>query len=306
MKAEKKRVLITGGTGLIGTRLAAMLLAEGYEVALLTRAKARNGAYPTFTWDIASRRIEEGALQNLYGIVHLAGAGVADKRWTAKRKSEIIRSRTQSTALLIDELKKVAVKPSVFVGASAIGYYGADTGERLLDETSPVGDDFLAHVVEAWEASYQPIDELGIRKALIRVGIVLSKDGGALVELSAPIRWGVGAALGSGSQWMSWIHIEDICRVFMRALEDESWSGVYNGVAPNPVTNKTLTRLAAKALGRPLLLPAVPAFALRLVLGEMALIVLGGNKVSGKRLLDAGFQFRYADAAAAVQAALGR
>lgn len=301
MEAKNKKILITGGTGLIGTRLSAMLQSEGYEVVLLSRSNEAESPYQVYAWDIAGKRIEEGALQNLYGIVHLAGAGVAEKRWTSKRKREIIESRTASTALLIEGLKNVVQRPSVFVGASGISYYGMDTGDQLVDENSPDGEGFLAEVVKAWEASYAPVARLGIRMALIRTGIVLSKDGGALAELSSPIRWGVGAALGNGRQWMSWIHLDDLCRIFIQALENESWKGIYNGVAPNPVTNKTLTGLAAKALRRPLWLPSVPAFALRLVLGEMALMVLCGNKVSCQKLLNEGFKFTYTDAGTTIQ-----
>ena len=304
MNSNKKKVLITGGTGLIGSRLSAHLHKRGYEVALLSRAKETDAPYQTFTWDIPRKQVEEGAFTNLYAVIHLAGANVADKRWTSNRKELLIKSRTESIALLAEQLRKEQQKPSVFLGVSAIGYYGIDSGKTLLDEAAPPGDDFLAGVVRKWEAAYSPIESLGIRTALIRVGIVLSKDGGALAELASPIRWGFGAPLGSGDQWMSWIHIDDVCRIFVHLLENETCHGIYNGVAPEPVTNRTLTRLAAKALKRPLWLPNVPAFALRLALGELAQVVLGSNRVSCGKLLRSGFEFEHSHAPEAIEKAL--
>lgn len=298
MESKSRKVLITGGTGLIGKHLAPLLQKAGYAVFLLSRSGQKGKSY---IWNIKEEYIEKGALENLYGVIHLAGAGIADKRWTNARRRKLLTSRTESSGLLIRELKKQVQKPSVFIGMSAIGYYGMDTGNVLIDETTPPGSDFLAELVKSWEASYHPVDELGIRKALIRTGIVLSKDGGALSRLAAPVKLGLGAALGNGKQWMSWIHIDDLCRIFLKILDDESWAGIYNGVAPNPVTNNTLTHLAAKTLKRPVWLPPVPGFALKLALGDLAEIVLGGNKISCQKLLDHGFQFSFTEAELAIQ-----
>ena len=302
METKGRKVLITGGTGLIGMHLTALLQKAGYSVFLLSRSGKKGKSY---TWDIKEGYIENGAIENLYAVVHLAGAGIADKRWTNARRRELLKSRTESSGLLIRALAKQEHKPSVFIGMSAIGYYGMDTGNMLIDETTPPGADFLAELVQTWEASYDPLDQLPIRKALIRTGIVLSRDGGALPRLAAPVKFGIGAALGNGQQWMSWIHIDDLCRIFLKILDDESWEGIYNGVAPNPVTNITLTHLAAKTLKRSVWLPPVPGFALKLALGDLAQIVLGGNKVSCQKLLDHGFRFSFTEAELAIQDILG-
>lgn len=301
----RQRVLITGGTGLIGRRLALILAAEGYEVALLSRAEAKAGPFSTYRWDIEKQYAEEEAFSDLYGIVHLAGAPIADKRWTARQKRVIVESRVKSVQLLAQCLEKQTQKPSVFIGASAIGYYGADTGDELLTEEAPAGSDFLADVVKKWEQAYEPIAEMGIRMALIRAGVVLSPDGGALPKLVRPVRWGVGAALGSGRQWMSWIHIQDVCRMFVWLLKQEQLAGVFNGVSPEPVTNSEFTGRAAGVLRRPLWLPRVPGFVLKAALGEMAGMVLGGNRVSAEKLQKAGFTFRFPTINEALQDLLG-
>ncbi len=297
---QGKRVLITGGSGLIGARLSKLLTNKGFEVAWLSRSRNPNAEFKTYQWNVERGEIDKDALENLYGVVHLAGAGVAEKRWTEARKKEIIESRTKSTSLIIGRLLEQKERPKVFVGASAIGYYGLDTGDTLLNEDSAAGSDFLAQVVKAWEVSSEPLLATEIRRVLVRVGIVLSKDGGALKELAAPIKWGFGAPLGNGRQWMSWIHVDDLCRLFVEALENESYEGIYNGVAPHPATNRELTAAAAKVLNKPLWLPPVPAFALKLVLGEMSGIVLGGNKVSGEKVRAQGFSVEYADLSGAL------
>jgi len=289
-----KRILITGGSGLIGRELSRLLTDRGFEVIWLSRFRNLSAQFKTFQWNVEKGEIDAGALDNLYGVVHLAGTGVAERRWTKSRKAEILESRTKSTSLLVGHLIRQKVQPKVFVGASAIGYYGLNTGDELVTEKSPAGSDFLAGVVKAWEGSYEPLASSGIRRVIIRVGIVLSADGGALKELAAPIRWGFGSPLGTGKQWMSWIHVQDLCRLFAAVLENEAYAGVYNGVGPEPATNRELTVAVAKALGKPMWLPPVPAFALRLALGEMSGIVLGGNRVSCERIENQGFTFEHA------------
>jgi uncharacterized protein len=270
-----------------------LLTEAGYEVAWLSRSSGTADKYKTYTWDIEGGVIQDGALEGLKAVVHLAGAGVADKRWTEARKKLILESRTKSTALLMEKLSGIGLKPKVFVGASAIGYYGADTGDAMVDEKSPAGDDFLAQVVKSWEASSAPIEGMGIRRVLIRVGVVLSNNGGALPQLLAPLKFGFGAPLGTGKQWMSWIHIDDLCRLFLEAIENTAYTGVYNGVSPSPVTNKEITKEAAKVLNKPLWLPPVPGFVLKVALGEMAQIVLGGSKISSKKAEEMGFKYDY-------------
>lgn len=286
------KILITGASGLIGKRLTEMLLEKGHEVRHLGRTK-KQGAPRTFRWDIQKRFIEKGAIENIDTIIHLAGAGIADKPWTDERKREIIESRTLSTRLLYLELKKGNHKVSSFISASAIGYYGFRDKENLLTEEDGPGNDFLAQVVKKWEDEVNEISALGIRLVKIRIGIVLSKDGGALPEIAKPVRFYVGAPLGTGKQNISWIHIDDLCALFVQAVEDNSLSGTYNGVGPYPVTNKQLTLAIAKTMGKPILLPFIPTFVLRLLLGEMANLVLYGCKVSSEKLKATGFKYKF-------------
>ena len=280
----KETVLITGGTGLVGRRLTALLLEKNYDVAYLSRRKENIEGITVYRWDIEKGYIEDQALETADYIIHLAGAGVADKRWTAKRKQEIVESRTKSIELIAKELQSRPFKVKAFVAASAIGFYGADTGNEHLNESHPSGSDFLAHVTRSWENASELMDNVGIRTTKLRIGIVLSSEGGALPKIAAPVRWGLGAALASGKQWVSWIHIDDLCRLFIEALENEKWQGIYNAVGPQPVTNLEFTRQIGKVLKRPLWLPNVPAFALQLAFGEMAEVVLGGNYVLNQRI----------------------
>ncbi|MEM9326648.1 MAG: TIGR01777 family oxidoreductase [Bacteroidota bacterium] len=292
------KVLITGGSGLVGSYLSEMLTTEGFEVSHLSRSIRGTRKYTTFQWDVRAGELDEAALQ-VDHIIHLAGAGVADERWTDRRKKEIYDSRIQSTALLYSELAKHQVKLKSFVAASAIGLYGTDTGDELLHEASASADDFLAEVVKDWEKEALKIEALDIPVARIRIGVVLAREGGALAKIAQPVRWGVGAPLGNGKQYISWIHIKDLCRIFHWALTEPS-SDVFNATAPTPVTNAELTRKIANVLKRPLFLPPVPAFAMKLMLGEMASIVLGGNNVSSQRLVDAGFKFEFTQAEEAI------
>lgn len=288
-------VLITGGSGLVGTRLSELLLEQGYSVRHLSRTPGDDDSpIITYLWDIRQQYINPEALTGVDYVVHLAGAGVADQRWTESRKQAILESRTQSTQLLHDTLAQPdAPTIKAFVSASAIGIYGADTGGTLLTEESPATDDFLARVVVAWEAAVDTVAALGIRTVKYRIGIVLSDQGGALSPIAQTVRWGVGAPLGSGDQYMSWIHLDDLCRMFIYALENDTLSGTYNAVGPEPITNKEMTRAIAGAMHRPLFLPNVPAFALKLALGELSSVVLGGNRVSNQRIVDAGFDYKF-------------
>lgn len=289
-----RNVLITGGTGVIGSRLTPMLQEKGYEVSHLSRSRKGDEAVKTYVWDIQKHEIEPEALQQADYIIHLAGASLADQRWTESRKKIIIKSRTDSARLLHDSIAQLGNHNiKAFVSASGISVYGSDTGSTEMFENSPKSNEFIAEVVKQWEASVDEIKRLNIRTVKLRTGIVLSMKGGALAKIVQPIKLGVGAPLGSGEQYMSWIHIDDICRMYIYALENEEMEGVYNAVAPRPITNAELTQTAAKILHKPLFVPKVPAFALRLVFGEMASIVLGGNKVSGQKIQETGFDFKY-------------
>ncbi|MCU0324396.1 MAG: TIGR01777 family oxidoreductase [Spirosomaceae bacterium] len=297
---NNQTVLITGGTGLVGSRLTELLLQKGYKVAYLSRRKENISDVKVYQWDITKGYIEDGAVESANYIIHLAGAGIADKRWSDSRKKEIIDSRIKPIDLLKEKLKK-SNKLKAFVSASAIGFYGGDTGEDRIDENHVAGNDFLAECTKLWEQSADKIAESGIRTTKVRVGIVLSNQGGALPKLLQPIKLGFGAALGSGKQWMSWIHIDDLCNVFIKAIEDESMSGVYNAVAPKPVTNLEITKIAAKVLKRPFWMPNVPSFVLKLIFGEMAVVVLGGNYVLNKRLAQTDFEYIFTEVEPALQ-----
>jgi uncharacterized protein (TIGR01777 family) len=276
-------ILITGGTGLIGKHLTQLLLEKGHKVSLLSRKKENIPDVKVYLWDIEKGLIDDDALKNIDYIIHLAGAGIADKRWTDKRKQEIIDSRIKPIQMLDKHLKEQGNKLKAFISASGIGYYGGDTGETRLDESSPAGDDFLGTCVKIWEAETQKFTQAE-RTVSLRTGIVLSEEGGALPKLAQPIKLGVGSPLGSGKQWMSWIHIDDMCQLYLKAIEDDKMQGAYNAVAPTPARNEEITRVAADVLRRPLWAPNVPAVVMKLLFGELAIAVLGGSYVKNKRI----------------------
>ena len=276
----------------MGTELSQLLTSAGYKVTHLSRNPTQKH-YQTFYWDVKKGEIDDEAIQTADAIIHLAGAGVSDKRWSDAWKKEIYDSRIDSTKLLREKVKELNPNLRHFISASAIGLYGWDTGDKLVDESTEKGEGFLADVVEDWEKEVKEFEKLQIKTSKVRIGIVLSEKGGALVEMVKPIRFGVGAPLGSGNQYMSWIHIKDLCGIFSHLLQN-SIEGVFNGVAPNPKTNKAFTKSVASQLKKPLWLPNVPKFALRLIVGEMSDILVGGNRVSSKKIEDTGFNFQFA------------
>ncbi|HEX8426364.1 TIGR01777 family oxidoreductase [Hymenobacter sp.] len=288
-----RKVLISGGTGMIGTRLAEMLIDAGYEVALLSR-QASTGHYRSFRWDLRAGTIDEAAIPYADYVINLAGSSVSDGKWTEERKRDILTSRLGGTALLARELAKAGHHVRAFVSASAIGIYG-DSGDRVVnEETIPASaSDFLVDVSQKWELAAHDVERLGIRTIITRIGIVLSPEGGALVPLARTVKMMAGAPLGTGRQFMSWIHLDDLCRLLMQMLEEPQWQGTYNAVAPNPVTNKEFTETLASVLHRPLVLPKVPEFALNLMMGEMSEIVLASQRVSAEKVLRQGFTFEY-------------
>jgi len=217
-----KKILITGASGLIGSRLTELLLQKGYQVSHLGRSK-KTGSVPSFIWDVDKGVLDQQALEGVDTIIHLAGAGVADKRWTESRKKEILESRTKSSLLLYNTLANTNHTVKSVVSASAIGYYGFGFGEEVFTEVSQPGNDYLAQVVKEWEESVDKISSLNLRLVKLRIGIVLSDKGGALVEMAKPIRLGIGAALGTGKQYLSWIHLDDLCAMFIKAVEDEHY-----------------------------------------------------------------------------------
>ena len=299
-------VLITGGSGLVGTRLTEILLERGFTVSHLTRKveKKTIGGKPvkTYFWDIKKEVIDEKAFLEADYLVHLAGAGIADENWSDERKKEIIDSRTKSIDLIVSKLKTLPHRIISFASASGIGYYGADTGDEHISEQYTPGSDFVADCCIQWEAAADKIEDLGIRTVKLRTGIVLSEKGGALPKLTQPVRWGVGAALGTGKQWQSWIHLDDLCEMYIKSLTDKQMTGAYNAVAPNPVTNYNLTKISAQVLNRPFWMPNVPEFTLKMVFGEMASIVLGGNYVLNQRIKqETDFDYKFVEVKGALE-----
>jgi len=287
-----KKILVTGGSGMIGTRLTEQLIRKGYEVSHLGRSVRRKDI-ATFLWNPHENRIAQGVLRDIDVIIHLAGAGIGDKRWNSKVKKEILRSRTDTTRLLKETLAAEAHQVSAFISASGTNYYGLEDPGRKFVESDGPGKDFMARVTVAWESEADNIARGGLRVVKIRTGFVLSSAAISLKRLTLPVKLFVGAALGSGRQFLSWIHVDDLCEIYIKAIEDVSMQGVYNAVAPNPVTNETMTREIARVLNRPLWMPPVPGFIVKLIAGEVAEIVLKGGKISAEKIEAAGFDFQF-------------
>ena len=294
-------VVIGGGTGLVGSRLAELLVADGHEARILSRSPERVTGHPAFAWDTDRGYVDPAALAGATHVVNLAGAGIADARWTDDRKALIISSRTLTTDLLSAAIREHGSEVRAYVSASAIGYYG-DAGEDWCREDDPPGDGFLSESTVAWEEAVRQLaGATGLRTCMLRTGIALSPGGGALAKMLPPARLGVSGYFGSGRQWFSWIHLDDLCRAYVAALADEAYEGPVNAVAPTPVRGKTFARVLAEAVPNPAVALPVPAVGLRLALGEMAHTVLDSARVSSTRLVDRlGFDFAYADARAAL------
>ncbi len=290
---EMETVLITGGSGLIGTRLSELLSEKGYSVRHLGRKPDGTEAYPTYQWSVRRHLIEPAALDGVDHIIHLAGAGIADKRWTPKRRREIINSRVESLKLLDHEISRLSIPLKTLVSASGINYYGIEHPDQIHIENDPPGHDFLSSVCIKWEEESQrfPVET---RVVMLRTAMVLSKHGGALEKMTAPMKMFVGAPFGSGKQWMPWIHIDDLCRMYIHVLEHQI-SGPFNAVAPEYVTNNEFTRKLAAALKVPLWLPNIPGWVMSLLLGKMSMILLKGDRASSQKIMDTGFRFQFSE-----------
>ncbi len=301
-------VLISGGSGLIGTNLTRHLLERNYDVIILSRDKDKSSENPKVSyahWDIGKREIDAAAINKADHIIHLAGAGVMGKRWTDAYKKKILESRTDSSSLILESLTENKCRIKSFISASAIGWYGRDSAPLIRKEgfieTDPADDSFLGETCRLWEASVGPVTAMGARLVKLRTGIVLSNDGGAYKEFIMPLKFGIAGILGGGKQIISWIHMDDLCRMYVEAIENNELNGSYNAVAPLPVTNKSLMLHAADALREKFYIPVyVPAFLLKLMLGKRCTEILKSTTVSSKKIKLAGFTFLYPTIEAAI------
>jgi hypothetical protein len=301
-------ITITGGTGLVGSALTKKLLEKGHNIVILTRkAKASSGRITYKEWDVENGTMDPSAIAEADYLVHLAGANVADGRWTEGRKKEILNSRIKSGELLVKALHNHPNKVKAVISASAQGWYGADPripNPKPFVETDGADDQFLGKTCKAWEAAISPVSVIGKRLVIFRIGIVLSNEGGAFAEFKKPVQFGAATILGQGNQVVSWIHIDDLVRLFTTAIENEAWQGVYNAVGPNPVSNKELIMEIARQKGGFHVPFHVPAFALKAALGEMSIEVLKSTTVSSQKAEEAGFAFLYPTIDKAVAALL--
>ena len=297
-------VLITGGTGLIGKALTQALIERGYEVIILTRKIPETKSSINYAlWDVEKQTIDKNAVSKADHIIHLAGASVAEKRWTDERKKEIVSSRVDSGKLIAESLKSIPNKIKAVISATAIGWYGADKidGKKFTEEDA-ASNDFLGQTCKQWEAAIEPVSFLDKRLVKLRIGIVFSTEGGAYAEFKKPLRFGLATILSSGKQIISWIHIDDLVRIILFALENEKMQGTYNAVAPNPASNKEVVLAIAKEEKVKAFIPVhVPAFALKIRLGEMSIEVLKSATVSSEKIQNAGFIFQYPDLNSAIQ-----
>lgn len=285
-------ILITGASGLIGSALAASLSAQGHVIHRLGRSKPYTSDSQVFQWDTANDKIDERCLHGVTHIVHLAGAGIADRRWTEARVQELIASRSASSHLLLRAVQRTNAAVHTIVSAAGINYYGAYTTECKFSETAEAGSDTIARISVEWERAVDEWRDTA-RVVKLRTPIVLARNGSALQRLATPVRLGLGTALGHGRQWMPWVHLDDLVQLYTTALFDECYTGSYNANTGNDVTNAAFMRTLARVLRRPFLLPKVPAFALRIALGELSTILLEGSRADNSRLLRTGFRFRH-------------
>jgi uncharacterized protein (TIGR01777 family) len=288
-------VLITGGSGLIGRHLTSTLLAEGYKVSHLSRKTIKSGSVKSFIWDPEKGTADPAAFEGTDYIVHLAGANIGEKRWTKSRKREILQSRIRSAGFLFETIQSLGINLKGFISASASGIYGSETTEKVFNEKDPPAGDFLGSICKSWEESADLFEKAGIRTVKIRTGVVLEKSDSALSRLMMPGKFGFLVQIGRGNQYMPWIHISDLCNIYLKAIEDQAMSGVYNAVAPQQVTHVEFIHQLAKTMRVGVFPLPVPGFLLRGFLGEMSVVVLKGNKISSGKIRNTGYTFLFGD-----------
>lgn len=288
-------VLITGATGLVGSKLVTLLLKGNHTIHYLSTSKSKlksSHNYKGFYWNPSNGEIDKNAFEDVNVIIHLAGASIS-KKWTTAYKKEVIESRVEGANLIFETLKNTPNKVTQFISASAVGIYPNDLNYIYHENNTQIDDSFLGEVTKLWEESANQFKSLSILVSIVRIGVVFAKESGALVEMTKPVKYGFGAALASGQQYVSWIHIDDLVAIFKYIL-DNNLKGIYNAVSPYPITNEELTKAIAKTIDKPLFMPNVPKFALNLILGEMHIILTNSQNVSCRKILDAGFQFQFA------------
>lgn len=288
-----EKVLIAGGSGLLGRQLTARLQSKGYQVAWLSRSHRGNAPCEVFTWDVGSGMVEEAAWEQVDHVINLAGEPVVGPRWTNKRKAVLESSRIGSNRLLSNEIVRLGLSLKTVMVSSGIGIYGMNPREEAATENDRAGDDYLARLCVKWEYAAEQIKSTRARLVVLRTGVVLTEKGGALMPMAMSVKWGVGAALGSGRQYIAWIHQEDWCEMVMHLLAHESASGPFNLVGPESVTQAEMVRVLAKTLRRPLWLPPVPAIILKALMGEMSMIALEGRRISARKIMDTGYVHRF-------------
>jgi hypothetical protein len=290
---NQQKVLISGGSGLIGRYLTSMLLSEGFEVRHLSRNTNQFGKVRVFRWDPEKGILDPLVFEGVDYIVNLAGANIGEKRWTRNRKNEIINSRFDSAKLMHKVITENNIPIKSFISASATGYYGSISSDKIFTENDKPGDDFLGTVCRKWEEAADLFSSSGTRVVKIRTGVVMEKSDSALAKMLMPAKLGFLVQTGNGRQYMPWIHITDICNIYLKAIRDDNMTGSYNAVSPQHVTHKEFIRTLAQVMGKPVFPLPVPGIILKVALGEMSDVVLKGSRVSSEKITDSGFLFRY-------------
>jgi len=286
-------VLITGGTGLVGEHLSHKLQEKGYSVSFLSRIRQKRLSIKIFKWNYQKQIIDNRALNNVDYIIHLAGANIGEKRWTNSRKQLIIDSRVKTGQLIFDRIKEQKKSLKAFISASAVGYYGTITTDKIFKETDLSANDFLGNVCNQWEQIADKFEGIGIRTVKIRTGVVLTEKEGALSKMITPVKMGIGSAIGTGKQYLPWIHIDDLCGIYIKAIEDKTMEGAFNAVAPEYKTNKDFTKILASVLNKPFRFPNIPSFTMKLIFGKMSSILLKGSRVSSDLIILKGYNFMF-------------
>lgn len=299
-----KKILITGGTGLVGRYLSKLLIEKAYEVALLSRRTSTSQSIPSYYCNYKENKVDIEALCSADIIIHLAGANIAEKRWTAARKKEILDSRVKTTELIYNTLKENKNNLQTFISASAVGYYGAITSNNIFTEKDDAYDDFLGNVCKDWEKSADLFENIGVRTVKMRTGLVLSQNEGALEKINASFKFRSKVVLGSGRQYMPWVHIHDLCNMYIKAVEDNEMKGVFNSVSGDYHTYSSFVNELAKLSKKPFINFKIPAFVLKIILGNMSDLLLEGSRISSEKIINEGFKFKYYDLQTALKSCI--